>query len=364
MTETNSQEAKELIFPGGMRESQLYKSRADAVGKAVVGASCVQDDSASKMYDDWVYLPSIHAPDFQDELKRVIENHHIISIFCPHAFVYKTLLDISKTSEVEIKFSNPPPWKTEVSDIKYYYGIAKVVRELATRLRGEDEQGLPCLEEIAGMLMFSQVIPGMTSDEKLAAFISIYPDLSKGDIVEIGAYWGRSSYFLAWASRKYKIGNLLVVDPWSQDESQQKDSPEIMHNSEGEIIKWEPVFEGFLAALSPFTEGVNYLRMPSVEGAKIYRENKNVKSSTFGETTYSGNISLIHIDGNHDYEMVVNDCKTWLDLVQSGGWIVFDDYIWVHGDGPRRAGDEFLRENSGQIDRSFVCDKSLFIRLR
>ncbi|MCZ4280509.1 class I SAM-dependent methyltransferase [Kiloniella laminariae] len=354
---------KELILPGGSNEALSYKSKVDGLGREVIGSSCIVNDPAAKYYDSWVYLPSINDDNFLAQLQKIVADYQVSSIFCPHAVIYKKIAEIRASGKLDVAFSNAPPWEVEVNHIRSLYRSAKEVSELAASLRDRGSTGLPLLEEIAGLLMYSGIIPGMTSDEKLAAFISIYPELPTGDVVEIGAYRGRSSYFLAWASQKYSVGNVLVVDPWDLDHARQESSPEIIQDRQGELVKWEPVFEGFLAALSPFIGGINYLRMPSTEGAALYRTNAEVTSPLMGTTKYSGQIALIHIDGNHDYHMVLQDCAAWLDMVMPGGWIVFDDYIWLHGDGPRRAGDEFLIANADRIERSFVCDKSLFIHL-
>ena len=45
-----------------------------------------------------------------------------------------------------------------------------------------------------------------------------------------------------------------------------------------------------------------------------------------------------------------------------GGWIVLDDYISYHCDGPRRMGEALLREQISRIERAFVSGKALFIQ--
>ena len=36
----------------------------------------------------------------------------------------------------------------------------------------------------------------------------------------------------------------------------------------------------------------------------------------------------MHIDGNHSEEASYADVAKWVPLVNSGGWIVFDDVTW------------------------------------
>ncbi len=57
------------------------------------------------------------------------------------------------------------------------------------------------------------------------------------------------------------------------------------------------------------------------------------------------------------------DVALWSKHVRPGGWIVLDDYVWSHGEGPTRAGDALLRQLGDKAVCSFVAGKALFIRL-
>jgi cephalosporin hydroxylase len=85
-----------------------------------------------------------------------------------------------------------------------------------------------------------------------------------------------------------------------------------------------------------------------------------VVSHAFGETRYQGRIGLLHIDGNHDYGHVLADTQAWAPFVQPGGWIIFDDYEWDWGDGPRRVADHFMANNP--IQARFLVAGALFIQ--
>jgi hypothetical protein len=85
-------------------------------------------------------------------------------------------------------------------------------------------------------------------------------------------------------------------------------------------------------------------------------------SQAFGQVDYQGKIAVIHIDGNHDYAKVKLDCELWLPLMAPDGWLILDDYLWVHGDGPHRVGDAILERRTQDIERAFVCGKALFVK--
>jgi hypothetical protein len=57
---------------------------------------------------------------------------------------------------------------------------------------------------------------------------------------------------------------------------------------------------------------------------------------------------------------VTRDCALWMPHLARGGWLILDDYVWAHGDGPQRMGDQLLRD-AGRWSRSFVAGKALFL---
>ena len=72
-------------------------------------------------------------------------------------------------------------------------------------------------------------------------------------------------------------------------------------------------------------------------------------------------ISLLHIDGNHDYEEVKQDFDLWEKYLANNSWIIFDDYKWAYGDGPAQVGNWVLFESKYRIKQSFFSGGALFI---
>ena len=103
---------------------------------------------------------------------------------------------------------------------------------------------------------------------------------------------------------------------------------------------------------------------PRTEAEKRYSEAPcRIDSPPFGTLVFGGEIALLHIDGNHDEASVALDVSLWTRHVRSGGWLVLDDYVWQHGDGPARVGDALLRELGDKAACSFVAGKALFVRM-
>jgi hypothetical protein len=217
--------------------------------------------------------------------------------------------------------------------------------------------------ELAALFRHADIIPGQCDHEKIDALCQIARQCCSGDLVEIGVLWGKSAFILARLARCYDIGNLLCVDPWSieyltqHDEKGLVDSVSRQWDTEEALI----VFE---MNLLPYNANhVNYLRLPSTDGAQHYRQHQSATTASFGTTDYCGNIAILHIDGNHSYAAAKADILAWSSFVIERGWIIVDDYIWPYGNGPKRAGDEFFAENNGKISTAFVIGSALFLQL-
>jgi cephalosporin hydroxylase len=215
--------------------------------------------------------------------------------------------------------------------------------------------------EFAGLLRLVDTVPGMSDRDKINAVTEMMRHAPPGDVVEIGSWWGRSAALFVWLARRYGVGPVLCVDPWLSEALPQGvavlDRASAAHDTD-EALR---IFEINLAPLAQ--GGLNYLRAYSAQGAARYGAGLEVETEVFGRTAYTGEIAVLHIDGNHAYERVEEDARLWTPHVKPGGWIIFDDYVWAFGDGPRRVGDAFLRDESHRIALSFVIGTALFVQL-
>jgi len=197
----------------------------------------------------------------------------------------------------------------------------------------------------------------------MLAICGVVPFAPKGDVVEIGALFGKSSYVLNRVAAYCGVGATLCVDPWDLGLSVQTDAPEHIQEASGGW-DWDVVYAGFLVAMSgcaspPF----NYLRMTSAAAREHYGQGRTVASREFGETALAGAIALLHLDGNHDEAAVAEDFALWGPLVAPGGWIVFDDYNWPHGDGPRKVADRAIAGYGARVRRRFLAGGAMFVNL-
>lgn len=358
-----SEDAGILVFPGGMEESLRFARRNLAAKRRIVGASSLAYDPACGQYPAWVRLPQVTQDGFDGELRRILAEERIDEVFTPHPVIWDYLERRLAEVAPGVRLTHE-----SVEQVVAEYGDAiaeaDALGDGVWDLCGPAPASPPLLPvEGCSLLHFTSGIPGHCGGEKIWALAEAARRCPEGDLVEIGSAWGKSAYALAWLARRYGLGKLLYVDPWSAAHRHQNDGGGGV-NDWAERMDFDAALMVFEINLAGFGAGaVNYLRIPSHAGARVYAHRAPVTTPVFGRTTYAGRIALLHIDGNHDHDHVRRDTAMWAPKVAPGGWIVFDDYTWAFGDGPKRVGDAFLDGNAGRIDTAFVAGTALFVRL-
>lgn len=354
-----------LIFPAGMPKSVEFLEQCKREGRAVVGASSLGFDPARDGYAVWRHLPYITDASFGRALVEVIQELDIGGVFSPNTVVWDFLSQQLQQLAPGVTLVNESPVDNALAG--YRSALARSRAHLANPLQLDAGSVLrPELTEIrrAAIYRYVDSIPGMCDHEKTAALCEIARRSPCGDVVEIGSWWGKSAAVLASLAGAYDIGNLLCVDPWSAAHLIQNDDSGLVDGLAGSVDTDEALAI-FQLSLIPCAAGrVNYLRLPSQAAAEQFRQERLAVSAEFGTTTYEGKIAILHIDGNHAYDAVCADIESWCDQVIPGGWVILDDYVWPFGDGPRRAGDEFLAGKLPRLNQAFVMGSALFIQMR
>jgi len=347
------------VFPAGLPDSLAFRAQASARGSVVVGASSLAFDPAASAYDAWDTLPYVHEPTFADALARVVSRHRVEAIYSPHEVVSGVLAERLDAIAPGVRLISANPMMK--SEQRYRDLLARSASDYDGAAFAQARRAALSAIERAGILRLVDTIPGMTDGDKIDALFEVMRRAPDGDIVEIGSWWGRSAALLVLLARRHGLGPVLCVDPWRSENLPQ--GVDVLDAASARMDADEAL-RIFQINLSPLAGGrLNYIRAPSTEAARAYGPGISVETEVFGRTDYAGEIAVVHIDGNHAYENVAADAEAWTPYVKPGGWIVFDDYVWAFGDGPRRVGDAWLARNADRIDLSFVTGTALFIRL-
>jgi hypothetical protein len=355
-----------LVFPVSTPDGRAYLKQALERGEKVVGASCDISDPTDGQAP-WTHLPLVHEPDFDAAFLELVQTRGVTQIHAAAHMVHAALgHKLRENGLTHLRIINRSALEQEFARWDDIFARAEAwQRQIAVLAPAKTP---PELAFLAGVIRLAFDLFGESYDDKLAALLACLLDAPAGDIVEIGALFGRSaSVLLAGRSLGGVDRRLFVFDPWSTEAGAQKDLPQIMqdYTRAAGLERVALAFEATFAALAPPGAMTAY-RAPSAKGNAIYRGQSDGEAARLLKTRPSlephGRIALLHIDGNHDEAYAAEDVELWSPLVSSGGWVVVDDYCWRYGDGPKHAGDALLERWGDGVARAFVAGDCLFIQ--
>lgn len=273
----------------------------------------------------WVQLPFIYEPGFTPTLMEMVDLHKITTIMSRHP---ASILKLRATKEltargVELNSHHP----SEVID---------VAAEQAGRIKKEvlDLFGLGQDHSHMSIVALSQVLDGVvgaTSTSKAWVLNLLAARPQTGAIVEVGVMFGKSAFPLALGARE--SGALFVaVDTWENHAAVQRDSPQIL---EALAHSWNREHMKAIAEELIALAGCRSLVVRGDASVALER----LAEGDQGSVTQ---VSLLHIDANHDFEKVKSDWELWQPLLTPDHVVVFDDTSWAAGDGPRKLVDSII----------------------
>ncbi|MCK9472185.1 class I SAM-dependent methyltransferase [Sulfurimonas sp.] len=346
-----------LVFPSSTISSILFAFSAKD-NFSLLGASSDCMLSNAQLFDEWKYLPYINSDNFTNEIKLLLSRYKIKKIFAGSSGAWHFLQKFIDEENLDTTLLNTPEHNSSIAYAKSFKTYSNELYDYYSLFQTDTPE--LSNSEFASMLHNYHKVPGESGDNKFLALTQIAKYIPKGDMVEIGTQQGKSAFLLYAIAKKYNIGKVLCIDPWTN--SVQKDSPELIQEL-GKNTEIDYFFYNFLLNLSLYKDKVNYIKKTSDDAFLDYKTNTNIVSEEFGKTKYTQKIALLHIDGNHDYIYVYNDLKNYSKFLIDGSWILFDDYIWAFGIGPKKVGDSFLEQNMPNIKNCFYTDGTLFVQI-
>ncbi len=358
-----------LVFPIDMDSSRRFIKHARSLGFKVVGASSVMSCAENTVVDSFTKLPFITASEFNQKFIQLIKQQAVTHIYTSHSGVWTHIDNLIATGKLgsDLCLCQPFPFEEDWLEVEPSFSWGEYASSdaffdsIPDELRPRTGKTLTRYEYASLHSQYTH-ISGHCDEDKLAALICLLANAPVGDVVEIGALFGRSAFALGWLANRFGIGNMICVDPWDTGKIQHQGKKAEILNSEINRIDFEKVFKSFLLNISVLNN-TSYIRDVSAKAIDVY--NQAAQQGTLFSTEIkpieiTGKIAVLHIDGNHEYQQVRLDVETWEPKVMSGGWILLDDYEWAFGDGPRLVGNELLE--SGNYDCSFVYSDTLFLR--
>lgn len=358
-----------LVFPTDVDSSLPIIRTARMLGMRIVGASSVMPLRAVDGIDEMIALPYVSEAGFDEALRHAMRTHAVTHLLTMHVGVWAHFARLAESDEeIRRAFRGAHPvqqqWQTFSASL--VWAEAQRRDDLARHLPCDGRAVAPPLSvaEYASLHRGFLRTYGQCDVSKLEALCAIARVAPPGDVVELGVFYGRSAYAHARLAHAYGIGSTVCVDSWGRARVTDQGEAAGVLNASQSAYDQNAVFSEFLA-LAAEVPGMSYLRDEAVFAAEAYVAAAAVGTLAVPElraVPLTGRIALLHVDANHRYDQVRRDVEAWEPLVQPGGWIVFDDYLWAFGDGPRQMGDELLA--TGRFDCAFAWSDSLFMRKR
>ena len=182
---------------------------------------------------------------------------------------------------------------------------------------------------------FHYKIPGWFTFPKLySSMVDRYP--TNSHFVEVGTWQGSSAAYMAVEIINSKKNiKFDCIDIWGRY------SIDGLNTKNPELLPDDTVEKLFLSNIEPVKHVVNPIKMPSTEGASLYKDES---------------IDFVFIDANHVYEAVREDLKAWYPKVKSGGIIAGHDYYNDYG--VKRAVDEYF------TDKDFLLGEGCWLHYK
>jgi hypothetical protein len=179
--------------------------------------------------------------------------------------------------------------------------------EEPTRRDGENRRR-PTIDEYVARM--HELVLGWFDDVDAAMFRTIdrvHRSVGvEGDLLEIGAYLGKSAILLGYLLRPQE--HLVVCDLFTTEDLDPELDPDA----------------AFYGALSRSVFEENYAKFHERPARVIERSSTALADEGLGRS-----FRIAHVDGSHRYEIVCQDIATALELVVDGGIVVVDDYRTV-----------------------------------
>ena len=155
-------------------------------------------------------------------------------------------------------------------------------------------------------------LEGWCSDVKATTLVDLVLKAKPNIIVEIGVWGGKSLVPMACALQANGKGTIFGIDPWDSNASIEE-TMEDANRTFWSYANHDAIFRGLVQKIDQF--GLH--------------DHVILIKSTSEDASLIPGIDMLHIDGNHSEKTSYSDVLKWVPLMNSGGWIIFDDMTWT-----------------------------------
>lgn len=158
-------------------------------------------------------------------------------------------------------------------------------------------------------------VPGWCSTEKAFLIMDVIKKNKCSCCVEIGVFSGRSLLPIAKALQHNGNGKVFAIDAWDVSEAIKG-----FNDSDPNCIWWSQLnFNHF------YEETVHLVKKNKLnEFCVIIKQSSQNAVYLFAHET----IDFIHLDGNHNEDVALQDITNYFEKVKNGGYILLNDPNW------------------------------------
>lgn len=255
-------------------------------------------------------------------------------------------INLSQANKIDLKYT-PDKINNSLNNVlNYTETLAHRYSDLIKKFN-IDENNLPSNDDnILNVIQNFLLIEGWISVREACELYRTVKSID-GDnltICEIGSWLGKSSYVLSKAIEDKKGASLYCIDPFDGS-----------GDSASEFIYGQEKNSSDKTLLDRFKSNMEkhgVLGMINILKGHSFEIIKN----------FDKEIDFLFIDGNHDYESVLQDYKDWSPHIKIGGYIAFHDVGAAHTTGPKQVVELEIANNPSWgeqrlVDELYVAKK-------
>ena len=171
-------------------------------------------------------------------------------------------------------------------------------------------------------------------------FILAFMQELKGDVLEVGSFQGKSTFFLGTAVKYSQNGKLIAVDHFK--------------GNKGKEAEYKVKKTNLSDLEDNFKNNIRLAKLDST--VKLINSPNDVAVNSVEDLS----LRMLFIDGDHTAQGVRKDIQLFLPKVKPGGIVVFDDYDSVHFEGLVKELNNFIIKKS---KKCYPFDRMMFVTL-
>lgn len=168
-------------------------------------------------------------------------------------------------------------------------------------------------------LIIPQDFGGGCSHKKALLMSLVISEFKLDKTADIGVYKGRSFFPQAIAHQLYSGGVVYGIDPYSSEEAVQNDRPDLQKELDDFVAMTD--FQKLYDDVSDIIINYGYS-----SNSKLIRSTSCNAAVEFKRAEIK--FGLVHIDGNHDTKLVMEDVQNYFPLLAEKSFMVLDDISW------------------------------------